>query len=100
MSVGVVAGLAVLLSLPGVVGLLTGSTSPFEAAVRLLAALVAAMVVEGVLRFLFTARAEPSPARGDGPARPGSAPGVPRQRSASAQPLPEPLAERLDTPGG
>jgi len=89
-SVGAVTALTVLLAAPAVHGMVVGATTPFEASVRLLAALLVAMVVEAVFRRLLP------PAPEDGA---GGADGVPRQRSAPpvvvAQPIPEELAERL-----
>ncbi|MEJ5944080.1 hypothetical protein WDZ17_02045 [Pseudokineococcus basanitobsidens] len=93
MNVGAVAALTVLLAVPAVLGLVTGATSPLGAALRLLAALLAAMVAEGVLRRLL------APAPDDV----GDSPAVPRQRgpasSATPQVLPGDVAERLRSPG-
>lgn len=91
MNLGVVAGLTVVLTLPVLHGLLTGATSPLGAAVRLLAALVAAMVAEAVLRRLL--RPEPAAAAPATTARPGP---------ASAQPgvLPDAVAEQLRSSSG
>ncbi|MEJ5889882.1 hypothetical protein WDZ16_15620 [Pseudokineococcus marinus] len=85
--------LTLLLASPAVYGMVVGSTSPFEASLRLLAALVVALVVSAVVRRLLAAA--PTPA---GPGAAGAA-GVPRQRQASpaavAQTVPEELADRL-----
>ncbi|MEJ5867351.1 hypothetical protein WDV85_06270 [Pseudokineococcus sp. 5B2Z-1] len=83
--------LTLLLASPAVYGMVVGSTSPFEASLRLLAALVVALVVSAVMRRLLAAA--PAPAGGPG------ATGVPRQRQAPpaavAQTVPEELADRL-----
>jgi len=91
-SVGVVTALTVLLAAPAVRGMLVGATTPLEASVRLLAALLVAMAGEAALRRLLPPPPPPSEAA-------GSAAGVPRQRSAPpaavSQVIPEELAERL-----
>ncbi|WP_299036237.1 hypothetical protein [uncultured Pseudokineococcus sp.] len=89
MSVGVVTALTVLLSAPAVHGMLVGATTPFEASVRLLAALVVAMVVEALLRRALSSAPATTDGAGRGP-RPRRAPEV-----VVPQALPEELAARL-----
>lgn len=91
MSLGAVTALALLLASPAVYGMVVGTTTPFEASLRLLAALVVALAVSAVLRRLLAA-APASPAA-------AGATGVPRQRQAPPaavpQTVPEELADRL-----
>lgn len=92
MSVGAVTALTLVLSAPAVHGMVVGTTTPFEASVRLLAALLVAMVVEAVLRGVLPA------SRGAAGEREAVA-GLPRQRTAPdavvPQAIPAELADRL-----